>query len=393
MKFLSSILLLPGIFALSLVACDKSAPPAPVKPLPEVTVVTAHAQTLPLTREAVGLLASSRVAEVRARIAGIVLRRVYTEGTDVKQGQVLFEIDPAALQAALHAQKATLVRAQAEAVNAQLIAKRSQDLSNKGVLSSQELDTSLANQRTTAAAVKEAQANVEKARLDLGYATVTAPIAGRAGRAMVTEGALVGQDEVTQLTTVKQIDPVYVNFSQSASELQQLQQAIRGKQAGDSALSDIKVEVMLPDDRLYPYPGKLNFSDLAVDPNTGAISLRAVVPNHDYQLLPGMFVKLRVTIGQLEHAFLLPQSSVLYDKTGAYVLVVDATGKVNQNRVQTHGLTLTDRIITGDLAEGDQVISEGLQKVKPGAMAKTVPMPVPSTATASKSASKPPSKP
>lgn len=383
MKFLTWIFLLAGIFALSLAACDKAAVPAPAPPLPEVTVVTAHAQSLPLTREAVGLLASSRVAEVRARVAGIVLTRVYTEGTDVKQGQVLFQIDPAALQAALHAEEATLARAQAEAANAVLIAKRSQDLSSKGVLSSQELDTSLANQRTTAAAVKEAQANVEKARLDLGYATVTAPIAGRAGRAMVTEGALVGQDEVTQLTTVKQIDPIYVNFSQSASELQQLQLAVSGKQAGDSALSDIKVEIMLPDDTLYPYPGKLNFSDLAVDPNTGAISLRAVVPNHDYQLLPGMFVKLRVTIGQLEHAFLLPQSTVLYDKTGAYVLVVDATGKVTQNRVQTHGTTLTDWIITGDLAEGNQVISEGLQKVKPGAMAKAVP------ATATNTASKP----
>lgn len=372
MKFLTSLLLLPGIFALLLVACDKAAPPTPVPPLPEVTVVTAHAQSLPLTREAVGLLAPSRVAEVRARVAGIVLSRVYTEGTDVKQGQVLFQIDPAALQAALHAEEATLARAQAEAANASLIAKRSQDLSDKGVLSSQELDTSLANQRTTAAAVKEAQANVEKARLDLGYATVTAPIAGRAGRAMVTEGALVGQDEVTQLTTVKQIDPVYVNFSQSASELQQLQQAISGKQAGDSALGNIKVEIMLPDDTLYPYPGRLNFSDLAVDPNTGAISLRAVVPNHEYQLLPGMFVKLRVTIGQLEHAFLLPQAAVLYDETGAYVLVVDATGKVTQSRVQTHGMTLTDWMITGELAEGDQVISEGLQKVKAGAMAKAV---------------------
>jgi membrane fusion protein (multidrug efflux system) len=323
------------------------------------------------------------VAEVRARVAGIVLSRTYTEGTDVKQGQVLFQIDPAALQAALHAEEATLARAQAEAANAVLIAKRSQDLSNKGVLSSQELDTSLANQRTTAAAVKEAQANVEKARLDLGYATVTAPIAGRAGRALVTEGALVGQDEVTQLTTIKQIDPIYVNFSQSASELQQLQHAVSNKQAGDSALDNIKVEIMLPDGTLYPHPGKLNFSDLAVDPNTGAISLRAVVPNHDYQLLPGMFVTLRVTIGQLEHAFLLPQSTVLYDKTGAYVLVVDATGKVTQNRVQTHGATLTDWIITGDLAEGDQVISEGLQKVKPGAMAKAVP------ATTTQTASKP----
>ena len=374
MKRLSAYALLSGVCAILLLACDNAASPTQATPPPpNVSVVIAHAESTPLTRESVGLLASTRIAQVRARVAGIVLQQVYTEGTDVRQGQVLFQIDPAPLQATLHAEEAALASAKAEASNAVLIAKRSQDLSSKGLLASQDLDTALANKRTTAAAVKEAQANVEKARLDLKYATVTAPIAGHAGRALVTEGALVGQGEATELTTVEQIDPIYVNFSQSVSELQQLRQT----SAGDTSNSDSKVEIILPDDTTYPLPGTLDFSALAVDPATGAVSLRAVVPNPERRLLPGMFVKLRVTMGRIDHAFLLPQATVLRDGTGAYVLVVAGDGKVEQRRLQPHGMTRTGWIVTGDLSDGDQVIVEGLQKVQPGGTATTVPAATP----------------
>ena len=374
MKRFVLCILLPAAIAVLLVACNKAPPPAqPQRPTPEVTVVTAHAQSVPLTRETVGLLAATRVAQVRARVAGIVLRRVYTEGTDVNQGQILFQIDPAPLEAELHTALAALAKARADAANAALIAKRYQVLANRGLLTSQDLDTALATGRTTAAVVKQAQAQVDKARLDLGYATITAPINGHAGRALVTEGALVGQDKATQLATIEQIDPIYVNFSQSVSELQQLQQAAGEDSTVDPAHLDNKVQIMLPDGTPYPHPGLLDFSDLAVDPNTGAISLRAVVPNPGRQLLPGMFLKLRVTIGHLDHAFLLPQAAVLRDDAGAYVLVVDAKGKVKQQRVQTHGMTRTDWIVSGNLENGDQVIIDGLQKVKPGAMAKPRP--------------------
>ena len=384
MKPLSSRFLLLAALAVVLAACGKPAPPARAQmPPPEVAVVTAHAESVPLTRELVGRLASTRVAQVRARVAGIILKRVYTEGTDVKPGEVLFQIDPAPLRAVLHAEEAALAKAQADAANAALIAKRYRDLAAKGLLSSQDLDTALANERTTAASVKEADANVEKARVDLGYATVKTPIAGRAGRALVTEGALVGQGEATELTTVEQIDPIYVNFSQSVTELQQLQEAAGDNHGPDAAPSESKVEVMLADGTPYPHAGTLDFSDLAVDPSTGAVSLRAVVPNPERRLLPGMFVKLRLTMGHLDHAFLLPQATVLRDNAGAYVLVVDAAGKVEQRRVQTHGMTRTDWIVTGKLADGDQVIVEGLQKVRPGAMAKAVP------AVAGASAAKP----
>jgi membrane fusion protein (multidrug efflux system) len=284
---------------------------------------------------------------------------------------VLFQIDPAPLQATLHAREAALARAQADATNAALTAKRLRGLTGKGLVSAQDMDTALAAERSTAAAVKQAQADVESARLDLGYATVTAPIAGRAGRALVTEGALVGQGEATELATIEQIDPLYVNFSQSAAELQTLQ---------DSAHSTgpARVEVLLQDGTPYAQPGTLDFSDLAVDPGTGAVSLRAVLPNPEHRLLPGMFVKLRLTMGQIERAFRLPQAAVARDGQGAYVMVVDKDGKVAQRRLQTHGTTATDWIVTGELADGDQVIVEGLQKVQAGAPAKAVPAAQPS---------------
>lgn len=375
MKLLAARLLFLGALAVALTACGKSTTPAGAQmPAPEVSVMTVRAEAVPLTREMVGRLASTRVGQVRARVAGVILKRAYTEGTDVKQGQVLFQIDPASLEAALHAQEAALAKAQADATNAALIAKRYQDLAAKHLIASQDLDNASANERTTAAAVKQAQANVEKARLDLGYATVTAPIAGRAGRAMVTEGALVGQGEATELTTVEQINPIYVNFSQSVAEFEQLQQIVRDSKGAKSAHRDNKVELLLSDNTPYPHTGTTDFSDLAVDPSTGAISLRAVIPNPERRLLPGMFVTLRLTMGNLDHAFLLPQAAVLRDNAGAYVFSVDATGKVQQQRVQTYGMTQNSWIVSGSLVDGAQVIVDGLQKVRPGGMAKAVPV-------------------
>lgn len=366
MKPLISRLLLLGASVVLLSACDKAAPNHPPRPIPEVSVVTAHAETVPLSRELVGRLAPTRLAQVRARVTGIVLKRLYTEGTDVKQGQALFQIDPAPLLATLHAQNAALAKAQADAANAALTAKRYRNLSSKGVLSQQDLDTALANERTTAAAVKLAEANVESARLDLGYATVTAPIAGRAGRALVTEGALVDKTQATELTTVEQIDPIYVNFSQSVSELEQLQH--NGPKPTDAP----QVTVLLAGGKPYSHPGTLDFTDRAVDPGTGAVSLRAIVPNPQHRLLPGMFVKLRLVTGHIKQGFVLPQAAIGHDTHGAYVFVVNTEGKVEQRRVQTHGMTQADWIVTGALHDGDQVIVDGLQKVKPGVPAKAV---------------------
>lgn len=374
MRSLYSRFIMSVVVALLLAACDNtkssSAPAAPAAP--EVTTVIAKSASLPIQRDLVGRLASTRVAEVRARVAGIILKRTYTEGTDVEKGQVLFQIDPAPLEAELHASEAALARAEADATNAMLIAERYRKLQGKGVVSTQDLDTALATERTTAAIVKQEKANVEKAQLDLSYATVTAPISGYAGRALATEGALVGEGEATKLTTIEQVDPMYVNFSQSVNNLQQLRELVAGKRSADSSDNRAKVDVTLPDGTVYPHPGSLDFSDLSVDPATGAVSLRATVPNPDRQLLPGMFVALRITVGQLEDAFLLPQASVLRDSAGAYVYVVNNSGEVEQRRVQTNGMQGANWIVTGKLANGEQVISAGLQKVKPGGRAKAV---------------------
>ncbi len=359
--------------ALLLGACDKPAAQSVTgsgKPVPEVTIVRAKAQSVPLTRELVGRLAATRVAQVRARVAGIILKRVYTEGTDVKAGDVLFRIDPAQLEATLHAQEAVLTKAKADAANAALTAKRYIELREKRTLSEQDLDTALANERTTAAAVQQAQANVETAKLNLAYATVTAPIAGRAGRALVTEGALVGQNEATQLTTIEQINSIYVNFSQSVSELAEIEKTESQARREPGPRPETKVEILLPDGTPYPHSGTIDFSDMAVDPSTGAVSLRAVVANPSKQLLPGMFVTLRLTTGRIDNAFLLPQAVLLRDETGAYLLTVNAEGKVERRRVEVHGMTREDWILTGQLADGDRVIVAGLQKVKPGAEAR-----------------------
>jgi membrane fusion protein (multidrug efflux system) len=371
-------LLRPALLGASLLlsACNQATSQnTRTPPPPEVAVIEVHPQTVPLTRELVGRLAPTRVAQVRARVAGIILERAYKEGTDVEQGEVLYLIDPAPLQAELHAQEAALTRAQADAANAAAIAKRYRELAKKQLISTQDLDNALATERSTAAAVKQAQADVESARLDLGYATVTAPIAGRAGRSLVTEGALVGQGEATQLTSIEQIDPIYVNFSQSVAELREL----RGTA---TAQHPARVDVLMQDGTPYPQAGTLDFSDLAVDPGTGAVSLRAVVPNPDRSLLPGMFVNLRLTSGAIDKAFVLPQASVSRDGQGAYALTVDADGKVGQRRLQPHGMTRTGWIVTGDLSDGDQVIVEGLQKVQPGGTATTVPAATPAVDTA-----------
>jgi membrane fusion protein (multidrug efflux system) len=360
-----------------LTGCDKPLSPGPQIPTPEVSVITVHAQTLPLTRELVGRLAATRIAQVRARVAGIVLERAYTEGTDVKSGKVLFQIDPAQLQSKLNAEEAALAKAEADAVNAALTARRYTELREKKTISQQDVDTAQAAERTTAAAVMQAQANLESARLDLSYATVRAPIAGRAGRALVTEGALVGQDEATLLTTVEQIDPIYVNFSQSVQELTELQREAVDAEGAKTPAAKAQVEVLLPGGTSYPEIGAVDFSDLAVDPGTGAVSLRATVPNPRHVLLPGMFVTIRLTMEQLEHAFLLPQAALARDAQGASVMVLEADGKVAQRRVETHGMTRTDWILTGDLVDGDQVIVAGLQKIKPGAIAKVAPAKTP----------------
>lgn len=361
------------IFALAAAGCGKAPQKQMQMPPPEVGVVVAKAQAVPLTRDLVGRLSATRTADVRARVAGVLQKRAYTEGTDVKQGQLLFQIDPAPLKAALDAQLANLAAAKATYTNNHVAAERARSIADKGLMSKTDLDNALAAERTAAAAVQQAQANVETARINLGYASVTAPISGRAGQQQVTEGALVGQGEATLLTTIEQIDPIYVNFSQAVGELDALRRAQAGGHVALDAANKAKVDILLPDGTAYAHSGTLDFSDTAVDAATGAVSLRGIVPNPDHLLLPGMYVSLRLTLGEITQAYLIPQAALQRDPTGAYVFVVGSDGKVAQKRIAADAQQGGDFVVTSGLDDGDQVIVSGVLHVHAGAPAKAVP--------------------
>lgn len=360
---------------LALAACGgKDQPQGPQQmPPPQVGVVTLKAQTVPLTRDLVGRLSAFRSADVRARVPGVLVKRTYEEGTDVKKGQLLFQIDPAPLKAALGAAQATMAQAQASYTNAKVNAQRARELAPKGYVSKADLDNALAAERSAAAAVQQARANVQSAQINLGYADVRAPIDGRAGQQQVTEGALVGQGEATLLTTVDQIDPLYVNFTMSVAELEQLRQAQGQGNVSLAGTDSASVRITLPDGSTYGQPGTVDFSSTTVDPATGAVKLRARIPNPERTLLPGMYVTLEASLGQRHNVFLVPQAAVLRDTVGAYVYTVGADGKVVRRDITTSAMDGANWIVTSGLKAGEKVIVSGVQNVKEGAPAKASP--------------------
>lgn len=359
---------------LALAACGKGQQaPQQQMPPPEVGVVVAKAESVPLRQELVGRLSPLRSADVRARVAGILQKRVYSEGSDVQQGDLMFQIDPAPLRATLNAQLANLAAAQATYQNAHVAAERARSVGSKGLISKADVDNANAAERTAAASVKQAQANVESARINLGYADVTAPISGRSGKQQVTEGALVGQGEATLLTTIDQIDPLYVNFAQAANILEAVQRAAAGGQIELAEKNKAKITLTLSNGATYDQAGSLDFSDTAVDASTGAVTLRGIVPNPGHALLPGQFVNVKLELGEIKHAWLVPQLAVQRDAQGNFVMVVGADGKVEQKPITTDRLDGSNWIVTGGIADGDQIVVSGLQKVKAGAPAKATP--------------------
>lgn len=355
--------------------CGKSAQQgaAQTMPPPEVGVVTAHATSVPLVQDLVGRLSAVRSADVRARVAGVLQKRVYVEGSDVKEGQVMFKIDPAPLQATLNAQLANLAAARATYTNNHIAAERARSVGTKGFISKADVDTANAAERTAAAAVKQAQATVDSAKINLGYADVTAPISGRAGQQQVTEGALVGQSDATLLTTIDQIDSLYVNFSQAVGALDSLRREAAKGSVKLAQQNKAKVQLLLPDGTPYSQDGTLDFSDTAVDASTGAVTLRGIVPNPDHSLLPGMYVNVRLVLGEISRAWLVSQLAVQRDTNGAYVFVVGQDGKVVQKRIKADNLRGDNWIVTDGLVDGDQVVVSGVQRVKVDAPAKAVP--------------------
>ncbi len=356
--------------AASLVACGSagrsSSTAAPAAP-PPVTVVAVEPQAVPLTSSFTGRLSAYREANVLARVSGVLLKRLYKEGTQVKAGQPLFEIDPAPYRATLDAATAALAQASASATNAHANAQRDRDLIASHLVSEQQLDTDEATERSTAAAVKQAQANAESARINLGYTNVTSPIAGIAGEQQVTEGALVGQGTPTLLTTVDQLDPIYVNFDEPATQIEQLSSAQQSDHVVAASGDQAKVQLTLPDGTPYGVPGLLDFRAATIDPSTGTAALRGILPNPDHTLLPGMYVNLRLTVGYAQNAFLVPQAALQRDAQGAYVYTVDTDETVVEKRVKTVGASGVDWIVSSGLAPGDRIIVAGIQSAHPGA--------------------------
>jgi membrane fusion protein, multidrug efflux system len=356
--------------AASLAACGSSGhsgseapPPGP----PPVTVLAVEPQDVPLMSSFTGRLSAYREANVLARVSGVLLKRLYKEGTEVKAGQPLFQIDPAPYKATLDAALAALAQSRANAANAHANAQRDRDLISSHLVSQQQLDTDEAAERSTAAAVKQAQANVESARINLGYTNVTSPITGIAGEQQVTEGALVGQGTPTLLTTVDQLNPIYVNFDEPATQIEQLSSEEQSGHVVAASGNEAKVQLTLPDGTPYGLPGLLDFRAATVDPSTGTAALRGVLPNPDHTLLPGMYVNLRLTIAFARHAFLVPQAALQRDAAGAYVLTVGADDVVVEKRVKTVGASGVDWIVPDGLAAGDRIIIAGIQSAHPGA--------------------------
>jgi membrane fusion protein (multidrug efflux system) len=356
------------------VGCDKKTaaagpPPGPV----EVGVVTVEPRDVTLATELPGRLSAFRVAEVRARVNGVVLQRLFTEGADVKEGEALFRIDPAPLEAEAARARATLLRAEATAANAKVQSDRAAQLVKEGVGSKQDQDNAEAARRVAEAEVGAAQAALRAAAINLSFTNVTSPIAGRIGRAAVTEGAFAQASSATLMATVQQLDPMFVDLTWSSVEALRLRRDLEaGKLQGQG--DGAPIAIVLEDGTLYPERGRLQFTDVTVDPTTGSVTLRAIVPNPKKLLLPGMFVRARIEEGKKPGAIVVPQRGVTRDGAGnASALVATGENKAERRKIVAEREVEGGWLVTSGIAAGDKIIVEGLQKVRPGGDVKTVP--------------------
>jgi len=385
------LLLLPACVWLA--GCTKSSqaksPPPP--PPSEVSVLTVASESVPRTTELPGRISLVREAQVRARASGILLKRRFVEGSNVKEGQVLFDIDPAPLQAALASAKATLARAEAGLKETKAKAARYEELVKINAVSRQTYDTATAALGQNEADLLASKAAVQTAELNLGYTEVTAPISGRIGRALVTEGGLVSASEATQLAVIRQLDPVYFDFTQASAEILRLKRAIEEGSISESP-ETANVTLLLEDGSTYPHAGRLLFHDMAVDPSTGMFLLRAEVPNPKNLLMAGMFARGQFVEGITENAVTIPQRTIARGPAGAAsVLVVNDQNKVEARSIHIDRTVGSKVIVASGLKVGERIIVEGSQKAPPGAM--VVPVPFGAPAPAEKSPASPKSNP
>ncbi len=343
-------------------------------PVPEVATVKVSMEAVALTTELPGRTSAYLVAEIRPQVNGIIQKRLFTEGSHVRAGQVLYQIDPAPFQAALENAKAAVAKSEANLHATRSRAERFKELLPEQAVSQQDYDDAAANLKQTEADIQYWKAMAQTARINLGYTRITAPVSGRIGKSNVTEGALVTAQQPAPLSIIQQLDPIYVDVPQSTTELLRLKRSLEGGRLNQGGANQKKVKLLLEDGSAYPSAGALQFQDVTVDPSTASVILRVVFPNPNNVLLPGMFVRAVVQEGIKEGAILIPQQGVSRDPKGnPLALVVDAGEKVSQ-RMLTLDRAIGDKwLVTAGLASGDRVIVEGMQKVRPGASVKAVP--------------------
>lgn len=362
-----------AVLAAALAGCGQDKPAAGPAPEPEATVITIRPRPVTLSTILPGRTAALLVSEVRPQVGGIIQKRLFREGADVKEGEVLYQIDPATYQAAYDSAKASLARAEAAVEPARLKAERYADLVKTNGVSRQDNDDAQAAHKQYVAEVASARAALETARINLGYTRVVAPISGRIGRSSVTPGALVTANQADALATVQKTDPVYVDVTQSTGELLRLRRALADGRLRKAGTDGARVKLLFEDGSAYPLEGTLQFSEITVDPNTSVVTLRALFPNPKRDLLPGLYVRAVLEEGQDDNAILVPQAAVARDSKGnPMVLLVTAENTVERRAIVVDRVVGSDWLVGGGLAAGDRVIVEGLQKVRPGGKVRAI---------------------
>lgn len=363
-------------------ACSKSnqaAPGAGAERVAQVAVVTVKAQPVILKRELPGRATAYAIAEVRPQVGGILKRRVFREGSDVRAGEVLYEIDPALYNAAVSNARAALAKAEANLISIKLKAQRYAELAKSGVIAKQDNDDVVASLGQAEADVTAAKAALQTADINQSYTHITAPIGGRIGKSEVTAGALLTANQATALATIQQLDPIYVDVTETSGEMMRLRReflegslrSANGKVRTDRA--HIKVNLILEDGTTYGLPGKLQFADVTVDENTSSVTVRAEFPNPKHEILPGMYVRAVIETGMQQNAVLVPQQAVTHDPTGAaLVMVLTPEGVIAQRHLTTDRVVDNQWVVREGLQDGEQVIIEGAQKVKVGDKAKAI---------------------
>ncbi|MGB3817727.1 efflux RND transporter periplasmic adaptor subunit [Achromobacter pulmonis] len=370
-KRVSGLVLSGGVLALLLAGCGEK--PQMNPGMPQVSVITVQPQRTPIISELPGRVDAVRDAQIRARVTGIVQKIAFEQGGDVKEKQLLFKIDPAPYKAAYDQATAQLKQAQANLFSAKLLADRYAPLVKANAVSKQEYDNAVAAYRQADATVAAAKAAQDNAAINLGYTDVTSPITGRIGKPLVTEGALVEATSATQMATVQQLDPIYVDFTQSTSDLAALRRAFASGKLQQVGKDAARATVVLEDGSEYDHAGKLLFTGITVDPSTGQVNLRAEVPNPDGILLPGMYVRVRLEQGVDDKALMVPQQALQRTADGSQSLMLVKDNKIEQLPVTTGGAIKDKWIITSGLKAGDVVVVEGFQKIRPGAPVQASP--------------------